>query len=89
LHLYRVRTREVGLEGNADGEASCSTCHKSFEPIDRTTPVTTCGRCHNGGQVAGPDKNKLLEEGAPNCTSCHIQHVKQPRHWNSTLIAQK
>lgn len=89
LHIYRVRARDVGLEGNADGEVSCSTCHKSFEPIDRTTPITTCGRCHNGGQVAGPDKNKLIKEGAPNCTSCHIQHVKQPGHWNSTLIDRK
>lgn len=89
LHLYRVSARDVGLDGNADGEMSCSSCHKSFDPIDRTTPATTCARCHNGnnGQVASSGKGPLIAEGAPNCTSCHVQHVWQPRHWNPKLLA--
>ena len=37
-----------GLKGNAEGELSCSSCHKTFNPIDRETPRTTCGDCHNG-----------------------------------------
>jgi len=89
LHLYRVRAREVGLGGNADGEMSCSSCHKSFDPIDRTTPVTTCVRCHNGnqGQAASSGAGQLIGDDAPNCTSCHRQHVRQPRHWNARLLA--
>jgi hypothetical protein len=91
LHLYRVRARDVGLDGNEDGEVSCSTCHKSFEPIDRETPVTTCGRCHNGnsGQVASVENRTILAGDEPNCTSCHVQHVRQPRHWNSRLLVSR
>src|SRR5688500_967383 len=37
LHIHRVKL--VGdLKGNPDGEVSCSTCHNSFNPIDRETP---------------------------------------------------
>ena len=89
LHLYRVRVSEVGLQGNAEGEMSCSSCHKSFDPIDRATPVTTCARCHYGdsGQVARSGTGLLIEKGSPNCSSCHIQHASQPRHWNPKLLA--
>jgi pSer/pThr/pTyr-binding forkhead associated (FHA) protein len=79
LHLHEVRAN--GLPGNADGEVSCSTCHKSFQPLDRETPRTTCGHCHNGR--AEPGTNRILiAKDQPNCTSCHVQHVKDKRHWN-------
>lgn len=88
LHLYRVLARGVGLQGNADGELSCSSCHNSFNPIDRSTPATTCVLCHNGnnGQVASSGNESLIAAGSPNCTSCHSQHAKQPRHWNPKLL---
>lgn len=91
VHLYRVRARDVGLEGNADGEMSCSSCHKSIDPIDRTTPATTCGLCHNGnnGQVASSGGAPLIASGSPNCSSCHVQHARQPRHWNPRLLASQ
>lgn len=90
LHLHRVRASEVGLEGNADGEMSCSSCHKSFDPIDRLTPATTCGRCHNGdnGRMTGYERGRLIADGSPNCISCHTQHALQPRHWTSRLLAR-
>ncbi|MGH9929473.1 MAG: FHA domain-containing protein, partial [Pyrinomonadaceae bacterium] len=39
LHVQRVRAN--GLPGNPAGELSCSSCHKTFNPIDRETPRTT------------------------------------------------
>lgn len=87
LHLHRVLVRDVGLEGNADGEMSCSTCHKSFDPIDRTTPATTCARCHNSRNGQADKGVRPLYAGSPNCASCHIQHVKAPGHWNPGLLA--
>jgi hypothetical protein len=85
VHLYRVRA-VAGLPGNKEGQLSCSSCHATRDPIDLTTPRTTCGKCHNGQpdaragrQVIAPDK--------PNCTSCHVQHNKDKRHWNLGLMA--
>jgi hypothetical protein len=90
LHVHRVLVRGVGLEGgNTDGELSCSSCHKTSDPIDRETPATTCARCHNGnnGQVDVQGQRTLIADNAPNCSSCHVQHVKQPGHWNPKLLA--
>jgi hypothetical protein len=84
LHVQRVRAN--GLQGNAEGELSCSSCHKTFNPIDRETPRTTCGNCHNGRVEAGT-KQQIIAKDKPNCTSCHVQHVKDKRHWNPSLMA--
>jgi pSer/pThr/pTyr-binding forkhead associated (FHA) protein len=62
LHDQRVKVVD-GIKGNAEGRLSCNSCHLTFDPIDRTTPRTTCATCHS---TAG---------GAPNCTSCHVQHI--------------
>jgi hypothetical protein len=85
LHVQRVRAN--GLPGNPDGELSCSSCHKTFNPIDRETPRTTCGSCHNGRLELGTNR-VLIAKDKPNCTSCHVQHVKDKRHWNPSLMAQ-
>ncbi len=84
LHVQRVR-RVAGISGNEQGELSCSSCHKSFNPIDRETPKTTCGACHNGRVEPGTNR-VLIASDKPNCTSCHIQHVKDKRHWNASLM---
>ncbi len=84
LHVSRVLAN--GLPGNADKELSCSSCHKTFNPIDRQTPRTTCGNCHSGRVALGTNRI-LIAKDKPNCTSCHIQHVKDKRHWNATLMA--
>jgi pSer/pThr/pTyr-binding forkhead associated (FHA) protein len=86
LHVQRVRAN--GLPGSADGELSCSSCHKTFNPIDRETPRTTCGNCHNGRTELGTNRI-LIARDKPNCTSCHVQHVKDKRHWNPSLLAFK
>jgi hypothetical protein len=85
LHVQRVRA-VPGLNANAEGELSCSSCHKTFNPIDRETPRTTCGSCHNGRQELGSNR-VLIAKDQPNCTSCHVQHVKDKRHWNPSLLA--
>ncbi len=85
LHVQRVRALR-GVPGNAQGELSCSSCHKTFNPIDRETPRTTCGGCHNGS-VEPETKRVLISQDKPNCISCHVQHVKDKRQWASGLLA--
>lgn len=85
LHVQRVRSG-AGMRGNLQGELSCSSCHKSFNPIDRTTPKTTCVECHNGRIEPGSNR-VLIAKDNPNCTSCHVQHVKDTKHWNPSLLA--
>ena len=86
LHVQRVKA--TGLQGNAEGELSCSSCHRTFNPIDRETPQTTCGNCHNGRVEVGTNR-VLIAKDQPNCTSCHVQHVKDKRHWNPGLMASR
>ncbi len=87
LHVQRVRVTP-GIRGNSEGELSCSSCHKTFNPIDRETPRTTCGNCHNG-RVEATSNRTIIDRDKPNCTSCHIQHIKDKRHWNSSLLIDK
>src|SRR6266852_1402852 len=84
-HFYRVRAI-AGLPGNKDGELSCSSCHTMRDPIDLTTPRTTCAKCHNG-QSDPRAGRQVIAADKPNCTSCHVQHVKDKRHWNPGLLA--
>lgn len=88
LHLHRVRA-VGGLKANESGELSCSSCHTRWGTnIDRETPRQTCALCHNGSTDARTGR-ALISADAPNCTSCHAQHPKQTRHWNSSLLAER
>jgi hypothetical protein len=69
LHDQRVKV-VAGIPGNDAGRLSCNSCHKSFDPIDRETPRTTCAACHS-------KPNSL-----PDCTSCHVQHILDTRRSN-------
>jgi FHA domain len=71
LHDQRVKV-VAGIKGSAEGRLSCNSCHASFDPIDREMPKTTCAACHN------------KENGQPNCTSCHVQHILDKRRWSAT-----
>ncbi|HEU4766245.1 MAG TPA: FHA domain-containing protein [Pyrinomonadaceae bacterium] len=79
LHDQRVKV-VAGIKGNSEGRLSCNSCHKSFDPIDRETPRTTCAACHNESQK---------ELGKPNCTSCHVQHIHDQRRWSTEMLAAK
>lgn len=84
LHVRRV-VSVAGLPADDDGRLSCSSCHRKFDPIDRDTPRTTCSACHNGKVEPGTNR-VLIANNKPNCTSCHVQHAKDTRHWNSLLL---
>jgi hypothetical protein len=84
LHIHRVRA-VAGMKSNAEGELSCSSCHQTLNPIDRVTPRTTCGACHNGSVQPGTNR-ELLPSDKPNCYSCHVEHVKDKRPWNPSLM---
>lgn len=73
LHDQRVKV-VAGIKGNAEGRLSCNSCHQSFDPIDRTTPRTTCAACHN------------TPDAKPDCTSCHVQHIHDTRRWSSAFL---
>lgn len=72
LHDQRVKL-VAGLQGNSEGRLSCSSCHLSFDPLDRTTPRTTCAACH-------------VANDKPNCTSCHVQHIRDARRWSASML---
>ena len=83
LHIHRVKA-VGGLPGNKDGEVSCSSCHKSFNPPDRETPRQTCATCHNGDR--GGKFERILAADRPNCISCHVQHPQARREWGRALL---
>jgi hypothetical protein len=85
VHMYRVKAIG-GVPGNKQGELSCSSCHNSFTPPDLATPRTTCAKCHNG-QPDPRAKHQVIASDKPNCTSCHVQHTRDKRHWNPNLLA--
>ena len=84
LHLYRVRAAN-GLSADSEGKISCNSCHHSYNPIDQDTPRTACGQCHNG-KLDETNGRVLLKADTPNCTSCHVQHIKDRKHWNPSLL---
>ena len=89
LHLYRVRaTRGVtGVVGAGPGSPevlSCSSCHRSFNPPDREYPRQTCISCHSG--PADAVEKGSISAAAPNCVSCHVQHVMDKRHRNPDVL---
>lgn len=92
LHIYRVKaTGNVsGVASSpespgADKVMSCSSCHRFLQPdVDREFPRQTCGECHTG--LVDSSNKPLIAASVPNCTSCHVQHVKDKRHWNPSLL---
>jgi len=72
LHDQRVKIAP-GMKGNNEGRLSCSSCHNSFDPIDRVMPRTTCANCH-------------VTNGQPDCTSCHVQHILDTRRWATSML---
>jgi hypothetical protein len=88
LHIYNVKATGniTGVEAADAGSPpvlSCSSCHSTYK--NRESPRQTCGNCHNGS--ADPTGRIVIAAGEPNCISCHVQHVKDKRHWNPDLLA--
>jgi hypothetical protein len=88
LHVQRVRAAS-GMKSNEAGELTCSSCHKSLgASLDRATPRTTCAACHNG-LTDEQTARAIIASSAPNCASCHLEHVKDTRRWGASLLAQR
>jgi len=86
-HFHTVHTARLtvpaGLKGDGRGLVSCSTCHSSFDPIDRETPLATCAACHT---TAADSENRDARFGnAANCISCHVQHPYSAGRWSEFL----
>jgi pSer/pThr/pTyr-binding forkhead associated (FHA) protein len=83
VHVYRLKA-PVGVKGDSRGFVSCSSCHKSFDPIDRTTPRQTCAACHTTPANA-TNRDQRFGSTPANCISCHVQHPLSSRRWNEFL----
>lgn len=85
IHLYRLKPAE-GMKTDADNRVSCSTCHKSFDPIDRKTPYETCATCHNG--LTATNNLVVIKPDQANCVSCHVQHAYSQNRWRDYLTEE-
>ncbi|MBA3631528.1 MAG: FHA domain-containing protein [Acidobacteria bacterium] len=83
IHLFRLKPVE-GLQTDKSGSISCSSCHKSFDPLDRETPKQTCAICHSG-YVDETLGKILVEDTKQNCVSCHVQHPYDKNRWSKFL----
>jgi hypothetical protein len=83
VHVSRLKAPEP-LKGDKRGLVSCSTCHKTFEPIDRTTPRETCAACH-ATAANSQDRDTRFGASASNCISCHVQHPYSGNRWQEFM----
>jgi pSer/pThr/pTyr-binding forkhead associated (FHA) protein len=83
VHVARLKV-PAGLNGDKFGLVSCSTCHKSFDPIDRVTPRETCAACHMNA-ASDETRDKRFPPGQANCISCHVQHPYSTGRWSEFL----
>ncbi len=85
IHISRL-TPPNGVPTDAKGVMSCSSCHKSFDPVDRETPRQTCAVCHNG-YTDKQSGRVLVADNQANCVSCHVQHFYDKNRWREFLTA--
>ena len=83
VHVARLKAPE-GLAADKFGLVSCSTCHKTFTPIDRVTPRATCAACHTSAEGSAT-RDARFAPGQVNCVSCHVQHPYSSTRWNEFL----
>lgn len=83
VHVYQLSAKGTMIV-DPDGVVSCTSCHKSFNPIDRETPRQTCAKCHNGLTDYKTGK-VIIDENRANCISCHVQHPYSQNRWRDFL----
>jgi hypothetical protein len=81
IHVARLKVPD-GVRGDSQGLVSCSTCHESFDPIDRNTPKQTCSACHTTAAEATDRDKRFPSNGSANCISCHVQHPYSGGRWS-------
>lgn len=84
VHVARL-TAPQELKGDSRGLVSCSTCHKSFDPIDRETPRQTCAVCHSTQEQSSVRDQRFAVGNGINCISCHVQHPYSADRWQEFL----
>jgi pSer/pThr/pTyr-binding forkhead associated (FHA) protein len=85
IHVYRLKAPE-GMKADKNGLVSCSTCHNSFDPIDRETAKQTCATCHTT-KAGTKTQDTRFAAGQVNCISCHVQHPFSGERWSEFLTA--
>jgi pSer/pThr/pTyr-binding forkhead associated (FHA) protein len=86
VHVARL-VAPKGMPADRFGLVSCSSCHKTQDPIDRTTPRETCAACHT--TTAGEEgRDARFVPGQVNCISCHVQHPYSSGRWSEFLSAE-
>lgn len=83
IHVARLKAPE-GVKGDSRGLVTCSSCHNSFDPIDRITPRQTCAACHTTMTAAG-NRDTRFGVSSANCISCHVQHPYSTGRWKEFL----
>ena len=83
IHVGRLKVT-AGIKGDSKGLVSCSTCHNSFDPIDRTTPKQTCAACHTT-TAGATERDQRFGNVPANCISCHVQHPYSTGRWREFL----
>jgi predicted CXXCH cytochrome family protein len=83
MHVARLKA-PAGVAGDARGLVTCSSCHKSFDPIDRVTPLATCAACHTSSATSAAVDARFTPDTV-NCISCHVQHPFSTRRWSEFL----
>lgn len=83
VHVARL-TAPPGIKGDKFGLVTCSSCHKSQDPIDRATPRRSCAVCHTT-ELGDETRDARFVPGQVNCISCHVQHAYSGTRWNEFL----
>ena len=83
IHVGRLRAPE-GVAGDSRGLVTCSSCHNTFDPVDRVTPRQTCAACHTATAASGV-RDERFADGSINCISCHVQHPFSTQRWKEFL----
>lgn len=83
IHVARLKA-PPGVAGDSRGLVTCSSCHKSFDPIDRVTPRETCAACHTSSSASAARDARFAPDSI-NCISCHVQHPFSTRRWSEFL----
>jgi len=83
IHVGRLKAPE-GVTGDSRGLVTCSSCHKTFDPVDRVTPRQTCSACHTSSATSATRDARFAADTV-NCISCHVQHPFNTRRWSEFL----
>lgn len=86
IHVARL-SAPSGLSADSKGMVSCSTCHKSSNPIDRVTPRETCAACHTTA-INAIERDQRFGVESANCISCHVQHPFSTGRWKEFLTPE-